>query len=221
MSFDRGQFIRQYARTVHGADDNMGRLFKALDDAGMMDRTFILYTSDNGYYQGEHGGLYDKRSAYEESIRVPILARYPKLIKPGTKVDGLALNIDIGPTFLEAASVPAAKAMQGRSLLPILTGKAADWRKSFLVEYFHEKGFPSTPGHRTVRTDRFKYVTYVDPPDRPELYDLKNDPTETRNLHDDPASAQTLADMKKELDRLVAETGALRRSGLRPRSPVP
>jgi arylsulfatase A-like enzyme len=171
-----------------------------------MDNTFIIFMSDNGYYQGEHGGLYDKRSAYEESIRVPMVIRYPRLIKPGTKVDKMVLNIDVAPTFLELAGVPIPKSMQGRSMVPVLAGRDVDWRKSFLIEYFREQGFPSTPTLRGVRTDRYKYVTYIEPPDRSELYDLKDDPRETKNLYDDAAHATVVADLKKELDRLMTET---------------
>lgn len=205
---NRQEFIRKYSRTVRGADDNLGRMLDALQKEGLLDETLVIYTSDNGYYHGEHGGLSDKRSAYEESIRVPMLARYPRLIKPGSQIDGIALNIDIAPTFLAAAGVEVPETMQGRSLLPLFTGQAGDWRKSFFYEYFREPQHPNTPTIQAVRTDRYKYIRYLEPPDTPELYDLKNDPLETRNLHDDPASAEVLASMKKELERLIAETGA-------------
>lgn len=208
MQFPYDVFIPNYNRTIRGADDNLGRVIKALEGVGQLDNTCIIFSSDNGYYIGEHGGLFDKRSAYEESIRVPMLVRYPKAVKAGTKVDGMVLNIDVAPTFLELAGVPVPKSMQGRSLVPLLTGKNEGWRKSFLNEYFREKGFPNTPTLQCVRTDRYKYIRYLDPQDRPELYDLKKDPQELQNLHDDPAAASTLAEMKTELAKLLAETGA-------------
>jgi arylsulfatase A-like enzyme len=208
MEFDYDTFIRRYNRTIRGADDNLGRVLAALEKVGQLDNTMIVFSSDNGYYQGEHHGLFDKRSAYEESIRVPMLVRYPRLAKAGTKLDGMVLNIDVQPTFLELAGVKPPETMQGRSILPLLAGNTKDWRTSFLYEYFREKSYPNTPTIQGVRTDRFKYIRYLNPEDRPELYDLKADPLERHNLHDDPAAAATLTDMKKELARLVRETGA-------------
>ena len=208
MQFDYDTFIRNYNRTIRGADDNLGRVLAALEKIGQLDNTMVVFSSDNGYYQGEHGGLFDKRSAYEESIRIPMLVRYPRLVKAGSRVDGMVLNIDVPATFLELAGVKAPESVQGRSLLPLFAGETKNWRTSFLYEYYREKGFPSTPTIQGVRTDRYKYIRYLEPQDRPELYDLQADPLEQRNLHDDPAAAGVLADMRKELAKVIRETGA-------------
>lgn len=202
-------FVRQYNRTVRGADDNLGRLLDGLEAAGVLDRTVVVFTSDGGYYQGEHGGLYDKRSAYEPSIRVPMLVRYPPLIRANTRLQHMILNIDIAPTLLDLAGVAVPPSMQGRSAKQLLAGEpASGWRSSFLVEYYREwRGFTSTPTLEGVRTERYKYVRYLDPVDRPELYDLIDDPHERINRHDDPACSRTLSELRFELDRLRAEIG--------------
>lgn len=206
---DYEEFIRQYNRTVRGADDNLGRLLDALADTGELDRTVVVFTSDGGYYHGEHGGLYDKRSVYEASIRVPMLVRYPPLVRPGTLVDPMVLNIDIAPTFLDLAGVEVPASMQGRSFKPLLAGREVeDWRTSFLLEYYREwRGFVSTPTLEGVRTETHKYVRYLDPPDKPELYDLREDPHERVNLHDDPKLAETLSRLQGELARLREQAG--------------
>lgn len=202
-------WVRQYNRTVHCADQNIGRILDMLAAEGVLDRTAVIFTSDGGYYQGEHGGLYDKRSVYEPSIRVPMLVRAPGLVRPGTVIREMVLNIDIAPTLLDLAGVEVPDTMQGRSFKPLLAGKEVeDWRRSFLLEYVQEwRGFTSTPTLEGVRTERYKYVRYLDPPDKPELYDLKEDPDERVNRHDDPAFAQTRAELQRELARLREEVG--------------
>jgi arylsulfatase A-like enzyme len=169
----------------------------------------VIFTSDGGYYQGEHGGLYDKRSVYEPSIRVPMLVRFPRLIRPGTVVLPMVLNIDIAPTLLDLAGVEVPATMQGRSFTQLLEGKEVkDWRTSFLLEYFQEwRGFTSTPTLEGVRTEGHKYVRYLDPPDRPELYDLNQDPHERTNRHDDPDLSDTRSKLQRELDRLRKTVG--------------
>ncbi len=208
LRLDDAPFIRQYHAAVRGSDDNLGRMLDALTAEGILDDTCIVFSSDNGYHHREHGGLLDKRTAYEESIRIPMLVRYPKLVKTGTKLPQLVLHIDIGPTFLELAGVKVPGVMQGRSLVPVLTGKAENWRRTFLYEYFREMGFRQVPTIQAVRTERFKYIRYLDPPDRPELYDLLNDPHELKNLHEDPRQKDVRAALQAELDRLIEETGA-------------
>lgn len=208
MLFEYDVFIRNYNRCIRGTDDNVGRVIAALRETGLLDNTLVVFTSDNGYYQSEHGGLFDKRSAYEESIRVPMLIRWPARIRPGTQLEPMVLNIDLAPTFLDAAGVPIPASMHGRSMLPLFDGRQEGWRKSFFYEYFREKNYPNTPTIQAVRTERYKYITYLNPEDRPELFDLQKDPHETRNLHDDPAVAGVLADLRGELNRLRKETGA-------------
>ena len=189
-----------YFRCISTADDNLGRLLAVLDEAGLTQDTMVVYTSDNGYYLGEHG-LGDKRSAYEESLRIPLLVRYPKLIAKGAVSDELVLNIDVAPTFLELAGVPVPAEMQGRSWVPLLAGKKTEWRQAFLAEYFRERAFPATPTVVAVRTRDAKLIKYPGQQQWTELFDLARDPYETRNLVNDPGSKELLARMEAEFER--------------------
>jgi N-acetylglucosamine-6-sulfatase len=179
---------------------------KALEETKQLDNTLIAFTSDNGYFWGEHGGLGDKRWAYEESIRLPLFVRYPKLIKPGTTIDALTLNIDIAPSFLELAGAAVPKDVQGKSLLPLFRGDTSGWRKAFLTEYFQEGMYPQVPTWRAVRTDRWKYIHYPDNASWDELYDLRADPHEMKNLIHEESAQATLKELRAELDRLWKET---------------
>src|SRR5438045_7635706 len=149
----------------------------------------------------------DKRAAQEDSIRDPLLVRYPKLVKPGTKFDQLVLNIDLAPTFLELGGVAIPDNTHGHSLVPILRGDAnADWRKDFLTEYFYEPRYPLVPTWQAVRSERWKYIHYTDVPNIDELYDLQSDPYEMKNLIGDPQQAETLNTLKTRLQQLREET---------------
>jgi arylsulfatase A-like enzyme len=191
-------------RCLSAADEAIGRLLDALDDLKLGDNTVLVFTSDNGYYLGEHC-LGDKRSAYEESLRIPMLVRYPKCFPKGAVRDEMVLNIDIAPTFLELAGIPAPSRMQGRSLVPLLGGGTPPWRQSFLAEYFIEREYPNTPTFLAVRTQRAKLVKYPGRDDWTELFDLATDPYETRNLARDPAQAPLMAEMTAEMERLSKE----------------
>src|SRR5262249_51831177 len=160
-----------------------------------------IFSSDNGFFWGEHG-LGDKRWAYDESIRDPLLIRFPKLIKPGTVFQQLVLNIDIAPTLLEVAGVPVQKSIQGQSLLPLFKDNKTSWRSSFLTEYFQEKQYPQTPTWQAVRTERWKYIRYSNLKDMDELYDLRADPYEMKNLIKDTGSQPALREMQSELETL-------------------
>jgi N-acetylglucosamine-6-sulfatase len=195
---------RNQLRALAAIDEGVGQLLKALEETKQLDNTFIVFTSDNGYFWGEHG-LGDKRWAYEESIRAPLLMRYPKLMKSGTSRDQLVLNIDIAPTFLELAEAALLKAVQGRSLLPLLRDERVPWRTSILTEYFHEKTAPRVPTWRAVRTDRWKYIQYADLDDMDELYDLQSDPYELKNLINEGRIQTKLAELKSELEKLRKE----------------
>jgi len=184
-----------YLRHVSGADENLGKLLDALDELGIADDTVVVYASDNGYYLGEHG-LGDKRSLYEESIRIPLLARYPRLFGKGRVVDEMVLNIDLAPTFLDLAGVPVPREMQGASWKALAAGqKPAQWRQSFLVQYYRELG--DAPTAVGVRTATAKLVRYPGHPEWTEAYDLAADPYELKNLSADPA---TMAKLNAELD---------------------
>lgn len=200
-------------RSLMAVDEGVGRILKALQETGELDRTVIVFASDNGYFYGEHGLSVERRLAYEESIRTPLLIRYPAMIKPGTMRDELALNIDLAPTLLDLAGVAAPQTMQGRSLMPLLKrlkGINSAWRDSFLIEYYSDKVFPRVVqmGYHSVRTTRWKYIHYLELEGMDELYDLKADPYEMKNLINNPRAARALTRMKQELARLLKETKA-------------
>jgi N-acetylglucosamine-6-sulfatase len=197
--------IRNQLRMVAAIDEGLGRILKTLEDTNQLDNTAIIFTSDNGFFWGEHG-LGDKRAAYEEAIRIPFVMRYPKLIKPGSTFNQQVLNIDVAPTVLDLAGVAVPKAMHGQSLAPILKG-GKDPRISCLYEYFAEQRFPRVPTWQAVRTDRFKYIHYPELQGMDELYDLQADPSELKNLINDPGADALLKEMKSELQRLLKETG--------------
>lgn len=192
--------LLNYFRTLNGADDNVGKVLKTLDELGLAEDTVVVFASDNGYYLGEHG-LGDKRSAYDESLRIALLLRYPRLAKAGSLVDQMALNIDLAPTLLDLAGVKIPESMQGRSWKPLLEGKAEDWRKAFFYEYFFEQGFPGTPTTLAVRTEDAKLIKYPGHEEWTELFDLKADPLEMKNLAGDPAAKDLLTRMQAEFDR--------------------
>ena len=199
--------IRDQLRCIVAVDEGVGKILAALEETKQLDNTFVVFTSDNGYFWNEHK-LGDKRAAYEEAIRVPMVARYPKLIKPGTTVEQMVLDVDFAPTFCELAQAKSTPAvLHGRSILPILAGKGSvPWRTSALFEYFLEPAYANIPTWHAVRTDRFKYVHYDDVANADELYDLAKDPHEMKNVIADPAHAEQLAALKAELQRLLAKT---------------
>jgi N-acetylglucosamine-6-sulfatase len=199
--------ILNYYRSLMAVDESIGRVYKTLEQTGLLDSTVIIFAGDNGYFHGEHGGMWDKRAAYEPSMRIPLIMRYPPLVKAPTVCEQMVLNIDLAPTILELAAVPAPETMQGQSWLGVLKGRPG--RKSFLYEYFQEvdRRF-KRPTVIAVRTNQWKYVTYpLDNSLTDELYDLKTDPEELENLFGKPRYADITEQMKKELIRLQKETG--------------
>ena len=199
---NRARMQRNYFRTLSGVDENVGRVLRALDDLKLTENTVVVFASDNGFYLGEHG-LGDKRSAYEESLRIPLLARYPKLIRQAKTDDHMVLNIDLAPTFLELAGVAIPKEMQGRSWAPLLTGKPIEWRKSWFYEYFLEANM-GPPSMLAVRTRTAKIIKYPGHEDWTEVFDLEADPYETKNLADDPARADLRRYLEDEFQRQSA-----------------
>lgn len=194
-----------YYRTILAIDDSVGRILDALEKSGQLGNTVIVFAGDNGFFQGEHG-LGDKRLIYEESIRIPLLIRYPKMVKPGTKVKEMVLNIDIAPTFLELAKAEKTSMMQGMSLVPLMEGRKVAWRDRFLYEYFREEWLPGIPLMLGVRTNDWTYCCYPDVDDIEELYDLKADPLQMRNLALVPEYEEKLKEMRSDLARLKKET---------------
>jgi N-acetylglucosamine-6-sulfatase len=205
-----GEYYQRYAETLMGVDESIGRVLQALRDRGELDSTLIIFMGDNGFQFGEHG-LIDKRTAYEESMRVPMLARCPELFKGGTVVNEVVAGLDIMPTVLETAGVNIPDGLDGRSMLPLLTGKGdPNWRKELLYEYYWERNFPQTPTMHSLRTDRYKYIHYYGIWDIDELYDLQEDPLETNNLIFNPERKKTIADLNKRLFDVMEANGAMK-----------
>lgn len=178
---DIAEYYQRYAETLLGVDESVGRVMDWLKKKGLRESTLVIYMGDNGFAFGEHG-LIDKRTAYEESMRVPMLMQCPELFKGGTKVNQVVANIDIAPTVLEAAGLRAPPAMAGHSFLALAQGKPAQWRDTLLYEYYWERNFPHTPTLHALRGDQYKYIRYHGIWDVDELYDLQADPLEANNL---------------------------------------
>jgi arylsulfatase A-like enzyme len=187
-------------RGITAIDENVGKLLNVLDELKLTDDTVVCFSSDNGYYLGEHN-LGDKRSAYEEALRVPMLVRYPRLVAKGRTDDRMVLNVDPAATFLDLAGVPIPAAMQGRSWKPLFEGKTdVAWRDSFFYCYFFERGF-ATPTTTAVRTETAKLIKYPGHDDWTEMFDLEADPYETKNLATDPAHAELRKSLEAEYEK--------------------
>ncbi|MGL5020209.1 MAG: sulfatase family protein [Luteolibacter sp.] len=196
------RYLKNYLRCVRAVDENVGRLLDYLDDSGLAENTIVIYSSDQGFYLGEHG-WYDKRWMFEESLAMPFLIRWPGVVKPGVRSKALIQNIDYAPTFLEAAGVEIPNDIQGLSLLPILKNEGtapADWRKA--VYYFYSgEATHHVAAHDGVRSDRYK-LFHLPGTAEWQLFDLEKDPQEMKSLHADPAYAAVLADMKSTYQNL-------------------
>lgn len=205
--------IKRRAEMVLAVDDSLGRMISTLESRGDLDNTMIMFTSDNGFFFGEHWLSQERRLPYEESIRQPLLIRYPSLAEAGSEVAGLSLSVDIAPTVLEVSGVDIGSHIQGRSLVPLMRGDDASWRESVLIEFYtYEKPRPwlMDMDYRTVRTDRYKLIHWMQHPDERELYDLQEDPYELNNLIADPSMANVIEKMEGELDQLVLEAMGIR-----------
>lgn len=206
----QGEGTLNYLRTLQGVDDNVGRLLKALDDKKLADDTMVVFMSDNGYYLGEHH-LGDKRSAYEESLRIPFYVRWPGFgaARRGAVVDQMVLNIDLAPTILDLAGAPIPAAMQGRSWRALAEGREPKdpWRKSFFYEYYYENPY-AIPTVFALRTDTAKLIVYPGHPDWEELFDLAADPRETRNLIHDESARALRDDLRRQFDAQAQAVGA-------------
>ncbi len=199
------RYIKDYLRCIASVDDNVGRLLDYLDEAGLSDNTMVVYSSDQGFYLGEHG-WYDKRWMYEESFRMPLLVKWPGRTRPGARVRTLVQNIDFAPTFLDAADLAAPASMQGVSLKPLMHGNIPrDWRRSLYYHYY-ERGEHNVPRHEGVRTDRYKLIHFYDAGEW-ELYDLDEDPHEMRSVYADPAYDNIVVRLKSELAALRKKYG--------------
>jgi arylsulfatase A-like enzyme len=200
------EFVKDYYATLAAVDENIGRVFDTLRETGKLDSTAMLFTGDNGFFLGEWG-LYDKRLMHEPSIRVPMLLRYPGAIKAGSTSDRMVLNVDIAPTVLDLAGLQPPGWMHGRSMKPLLRGKADGWRKDWLYEYFEYPGAHSVRKHRGVRTERYKLIHYYEEPQEYELYDLEKDPGERENLYGRAGQEARTQRLLRRIQDLRGETG--------------
>jgi arylsulfatase A-like enzyme len=200
------RYMHDYLGTVKAVDESVGRLLEYLDREGLAENTMVVYSADQGFYLGEHG-WFDKRWIFEESLRAPLLVRWPGVAVPGTVNANLVSNIDFAETFLDAAGLPVPAEMQGRSLVPLLEGRTpADWRKSFYYQYYEYPVPHHVRAHHGVVTSRYKLV-HFDATDTEEweLFDLQTDPSELKSVYGDPTYAAVTAELKRELLRLRAE----------------
>jgi N-acetylglucosamine-6-sulfatase len=204
---DIGDYYKRYMETLLAVDEGLARIMALLEQRGELDDTLILYMGDNGFMFGEHG-LIDKRAAYEESMRVPMLMRCPSLFKPG-KVDQVVANIDIAPTMLAAAGLDAPEGMAGVDMLPLMRGDPVSWRKVLLYEYYWERNFPQTPTVHALREDRYKYIHFHGIWDLDELYDLAADPHENINLLAQPGHEDLAEQMSAKLFNLLEATDGM------------
>ncbi|MEI6491624.1 MAG: sulfatase [Verrucomicrobiota bacterium] len=200
------RYMHDYLGCVKGVDDNVGRILKYLDDSGLSSNTIVIYSSDQGFFLGEHG-WFDKRWIFQESARAPFLVRWPSVIKPGSVNSNLASNIDVAETLLQAAGVPLPGRMQGRSLLPLLKGeRPSDWRTAFYYHYYEYPFYHKVRPHYGIITDRYTLAHFYAPDvDYWELFDREKDPHEMRSVFGDPAYADVQAKLTKEVDHLRTE----------------
>jgi arylsulfatase A-like enzyme len=196
------RYMEDYLRCIISVDESVGQVLNYLEEHGLDKNTIVIYTSDQGFYLGEHG-LFDKRFMYEEAMRAPLLISFPKEIKEKSQTEMLTQNLDIAPTLLDVAGISIPGDMQGRSLRTLWQNGDAEWRDALYYHYY-EKGFGATP-HYGVRTDRYKLVRFYDVVDSWEFFDLQTDPTEMINLYTDKAYEETVAALKDKLDELQSE----------------
>ena len=219
VSWKYQRYMKDYLRCVHAVDENVGRVLDYLDESGLAENTIVIYSSDQGFYLGDHG-WFDKRFMYEESYRMPLVARWPGHIKPGSVNSDLVSNLDFAQTFLDIAGTDAPADMQGASLVPLLEGKTPeDWRKSLYYHYYEFPGAHSVRRHYGVRNDRHKLMHFYNL-DEWEFYDLEKDPREMQSRFADPEYASTINQMKADLKSLQeryqvpSDTGSVSREGV-------
>lgn len=210
---DFAAMTRAYWGTILSVDDSVGRLYELLEKSEQINNTIVVFMGDNGLLNGEHG-MVDKRTMHEPSIRIPLIVRYPKLNPPtqATTINQQVLTVDIAPSVLDLCGQPIPTGLHGRSWKKLVQGGDPDWRRSFFYHYNYEKQFPYTPNVRGVRTDDWKYIHYPHGDSKPdrhlaELYHLKDDPEERRNLINDPQHAAKVKELQTELDRLMHSSG--------------
>ncbi|PHQ30076.1 sulfatase family protein [Leeuwenhoekiella nanhaiensis] len=201
------RYIKDYLACVKSVDDNIGRVLDYLDQNGLTDNTVIVLTSDQGFYLGDHG-FFDKRFIYEESLRMPFMVKYPKMVKPGSVNTDIVTNIDFAPTLLELAGIQTDAEMQGESFVPLLKGETpADWEQAMYYHYYEWPYWHHVQPHYGIRTQKYTLAHFYYNIDVWELYDLEKDPNQLNNLIDDPQYAGVVADLKEQLNRLQKKYG--------------
>lgn len=195
------RYIKDYLRTIRSVDDGVGEVLDYLEEAGLAENTIVVYTSDQGFYLGEHG-WFDKRFMYEESFRTPLLVRYPKEIKPGTEISHLVQNLDFAPTFLDYAGIEVPEEMQGESFRKLVAGETGQWRDAVYYTYYEYPSVHMVKRHYGVATSRYKLMHFYYDIDEWEMYDLENDPMEMKNIYDDPAYADVREMLHERLEEL-------------------
>ncbi|RPA68259.1 DUF4976 domain-containing protein [Cyclobacteriaceae bacterium YHN15] len=201
------RYMQDYLGTIAAVDENVGRVLDYLEANGLMENTIIVYTSDQGFYLGEHG-WFDKRFVYDESFKTPLMVAWPGKIKAGSRSDEMVQNLDFAQTFLEAAQVKAPNDMQGESLIPLLTGQAEKWTRDAV--YYHYYEYPSihmVKRHYAIITKEYKLIHFYYDVDEWELYDRANDPHELKNVYDDPEYAEIREKLHKDLEALREKYG--------------
>lgn len=203
--FKYQRYMRDYAKVLKSLDDNVGRLLDYLKQSGLQENTLIVYTSDQGFYMGEHG-WFDKRFMYEESLSTPLVMLPPKGFKARGEIQEMVQNIDYAPTFLDLVGAPIPDDIQGVSLLPLLRGEhPKNWRKSVYYHYYEYPAEHAVKRHYGVRDERYKLMHFYNDIDRWELYDLKKDPNEMDNLYGRQGTEKITQRLKKELLRLQVQ----------------
>lgn len=210
--FTAQKTIRERAEMILDVDRSLGRILQQLEEQHILDNTCILFTSDNGYFFGEHGLSIERRLPYEESVKSPLIIRYPPLISGGSKSKDFVLSIDYAPTVLDLAGAKIGPQVQGRSLIAVMKGRDRNWRNAFMMEYTSfENPWPwlMDTDYKALRKGRYKLIHWIRHPDKDELYDLQTDPLEMKNLFHDRRYAKIVADMQNELARQVAQSVGL------------
>jgi len=200
------ELVKDHYCGIESNDEDIGQVLEVLRQRGILDETAILWSSDHGFFLGEHR-FYDKRLMYEPSIRIPLMMRYPPGIRAGTTSARMALNLDLAPTLLDLVGLTPPPHFQGKSLMPLLANQEVKWRSDWLYEYYEYPGNEQVRPCRGVRTERYKYIHYFTEPQEFEVYDLEQDPDELHNLHRDPQHAQLIAELSARLEELRRETG--------------
>jgi arylsulfatase A-like enzyme len=198
------RYLQDYLGAIAAVDESVGRVLDTLDETGLAEDTLVVYTSDQGFYLGEHG-WFDKRFMYEESLRMPLVMRLPGRVRAGSVSADIVSNLHFAPTFLDLAGRGKPAEMQGRSFLPLLLGRTvAGWPESFYYHYYEYPAVHMVKRHYGVRTRRYKLIHFYYDIDAWELYDLEKDPLELHNVHGDPALAGIRRELEAELRRLQA-----------------